>query len=260
MRERTINRRQQGDLGEASAIEWLTSNRALVWIPLGHSPDVDLLAAIETGFLRIQVKTTTRMVRTPEGREHWSVSLATQGGNQSWTGLTKRFDSSRVDFVFVLVGDGRRWFIPAGAVESTRGLTLAGTKYSEFEVEPGTPIMDLVYGNTDAGSTIGPARKGERRSRRAGPVCKIGGLSLSGFDSHLPHSPPLESLPKAPVERKLGRAAQAVVRTKRQTTIPVQHFAEAGLNVGDRIRYRADGLGRIVMERITTRQDAFDIH
>jgi hypothetical protein len=37
-KQRLINRRQQGDLGEASAIEWLTSKGATVLIPFGHSP------------------------------------------------------------------------------------------------------------------------------------------------------------------------------------------------------------------------------
>jgi len=32
-------------------------------------------------------------------------------------------------------------FIPALAVESRSGLTLGGPKYSEFEVEPGRPIL-----------------------------------------------------------------------------------------------------------------------
>jgi hypothetical protein len=46
MRERLINRRQQGDLGEASAIEWLTRQGATVSAPLSHSPDYDLIADV----------------------------------------------------------------------------------------------------------------------------------------------------------------------------------------------------------------------
>ena len=42
---RLINRRQQGDLGEASAIDWLTRVGATVSVQLGHSPDYDLIAA-----------------------------------------------------------------------------------------------------------------------------------------------------------------------------------------------------------------------
>ena len=59
MRERLINRRQQGDLGEASAIEWLTRVGATVSIPFGHSPDYDLVAEVDGRLYRVQVKTTT---------------------------------------------------------------------------------------------------------------------------------------------------------------------------------------------------------
>ena len=72
MRERLINRRQQGDLGEASAIEWLTSKGYLVWTPLGHSPDVDLLAQSDDRLMRVQVKTTTCTQRTSTGEERWT--------------------------------------------------------------------------------------------------------------------------------------------------------------------------------------------
>jgi hypothetical protein len=52
------------------------------------------------------------------------------------------------------------------------------------------------------------------------------------------------------VERRLGRAGQAIVRPKRQMTLPFQPFDEAGLKIGDRIRFRADGPGRVILERI----------
>jgi hypothetical protein len=45
--ERLINRREQGDLGEASAIEWLIGRGARVLIPFGHSPDYDLVDDID---------------------------------------------------------------------------------------------------------------------------------------------------------------------------------------------------------------------
>ena len=44
-----INRQQQGDLREASAIEWLTSVGATILSPFGHSPDVDLVACAHGG-------------------------------------------------------------------------------------------------------------------------------------------------------------------------------------------------------------------
>lgn len=154
-RRRAVNRRVQGDVGEASAIEWLTSKGALVWVPLGHSPDVDLLADFGERLLRIQVKTSTRQVTTPRGKRRWGVCVATNGGNRSWSGTTKQFDSRKVDYLFALVGDGRRWFIPASGIEASRGISLGGVKYREFEVEPGVPFEALVHPDSDP-NRIGP--------------------------------------------------------------------------------------------------------
>ena len=246
MRERLINRRQQGDLGEASAIEWLTSKGFCVWTPLGHSPDVDLLAQSGDRLRRVQVKTTTCVHHTSTGEARWTTMVATNGGNQSWTGVTKNLDPSTFDYLFVLVGDGRRWLIPSSSVETIRGVTLGGTRYSECEIEPGQPILEAVYGGDATLSPIARPNPGERRSGRAGPDCKFGASVLSGFESLLPHSP---SEPPS-YERKLGRSGQAIVRSKRQMTLPWQPFDDAGLSIGDRIRFRADGPGRIVLERI----------
>jgi hypothetical protein len=59
MELRQANPRRQGDLGEVAAIEWLTRQNYGVWIPLGHSPHVDLLAERDGLLHRIQVKTST---------------------------------------------------------------------------------------------------------------------------------------------------------------------------------------------------------
>ena len=132
-----MNTREQGDLGEVSAIEWLTWKGAPVYLPVGHSPDVDLVAWWDARFVGVQVKTSAH--RTPIGR--YSVAVCTRGGNQSWNKIVKRFDASRCDFLFVLVADGRRWFIPADRVEATTSVCLGGPKYSEFEIEPGRPFL-----------------------------------------------------------------------------------------------------------------------
>jgi Holliday junction resolvase-like predicted endonuclease len=151
-RARSVNRRVQGDIGEASAAEWLTSKGALVWLPFGHSPDVDLIAEFGDRLLRVQVKTSTLRTQTPRGEHRWNVSIATYGGNRSWTGLAKRFDPRRVDYLFALVGDGRRWFIPTGRIEARRAVALGGTKYSEFEVETGMAFEELVYSGRETAS------------------------------------------------------------------------------------------------------------
>ncbi len=55
----------------------------------------------------------------------------------------KRFDASRCDYLFALLADGRRWFIPSGAVGATTSIVLGGPKYAEFEVERGRPFLDV---------------------------------------------------------------------------------------------------------------------
>jgi hypothetical protein len=133
-----VNPRQQGDLGEASAIQWLTSRGWAVYLPFGHSPDCDLVAERSGAFQSVQVKTSTY------GRGgRWLVAICTRGGNQSWSGITKRFDPRRCDYLFVHAGDGRRWFIPSRFVEGATSITLGGPKYSEFEVERGEPLPKL---------------------------------------------------------------------------------------------------------------------
>jgi hypothetical protein len=127
--------REQGDFGELSAMQWLAWQGARVAIPVGNNRHWDLIAELDDRVLRVQVKTSRCF-----GRSRWAVTLATRGGNQSWNGLTKYLDPSRFDYLFVLVGDGRRWFIPAERVEGVRGLCLGGPKYAEFEVERGDPV------------------------------------------------------------------------------------------------------------------------
>jgi PD-(D/E)XK endonuclease len=142
--------RRQGDQGELSAIQWLTGKGATVAIPFGHSPDWDLVAELGRRLLRVQVKTSICFRR---GR--WEASLRTSGGNRSWTGVVKLLDAQRCDYVFVHVGDGRRWFIPAEPLGGMSRLALGGPKYAEFEVEPGWPLPGRTA--EESVSTIDPS-------------------------------------------------------------------------------------------------------
>ena len=114
---------------------WLANRGATIAIPVGHSPDYDLIADFGEALVRVQVKTSSCWT----GRR-WAVSLATRGGNQSWNGLVKRLDATRCDSLFVHVGDGRRWYIPTSVVGGGSGIRLGGPKYAEFEVERGDPL------------------------------------------------------------------------------------------------------------------------
>jgi hypothetical protein len=82
--------------------------------------------------VRVQVKTSGF-----RRNERWEVTLSTRGGNRSWSGVVKRLDASRFDFLFVHVAAARRWMIPAGKVAAGSSVLLGGPKYAAFEVEPG---------------------------------------------------------------------------------------------------------------------------
>jgi Holliday junction resolvase-like predicted endonuclease len=232
--------REQGDLGELSAMEWLASRGAHIYVPVGHSPDVDLIAEISGVVSRVEVKTSTQQ------RGHkWAVHIATRGGNQSWSGLVKHFDRSRCEFLFVHVGDGRRWFIPTGALDCESNLTLGGPKYSEFEIEPGRPLAV----RSDDPVLQSPRSPGEYRSGQTG--CAVNAVALS-FRGSNPLSPISSSRPVKPTnyERKPGQNGEAVINQKRRLTIPQRPFFEAGFANGGRVRVRADGPGRLLVEQI----------
>jgi PD-(D/E)XK endonuclease len=126
----------QGDIGEASAVSWFLSLGAPVFVPVAHTPsDFDMLVDLDGSVLRVQVKTST----CRDGNR-FAVAVCTRGGNQSWNGIVKRFSATRCDYLFVHVGDGRRWFIPAAFVEGGNAIALGGPKYSEFEIERGAPL------------------------------------------------------------------------------------------------------------------------
>lgn len=248
MRERLINRRQQGDLGEVSAIEWLTRKGATVSAPFGHSPDYDLIADFEGRLLRVQVKTSTVREFTPNGHERWTVRIATNGGNQSWTGMTKSFDPTTVDLLMVLVGDGRRWLIPASVVEGSVGLRLGGPRYAEFEIESTDAITPLVYGRGDhtridghSGGSAGVGEPGQTVNLVATPEWVRIPPPPSDLPGHLTSGPP-----------KFRRTR---ISSGHQITIPSVPFRAAGLDVGDRLELTADGPGRVIVQRIESPAD-----
>jgi hypothetical protein len=117
-------------------VQWLGKQGFDVWIPLGHSPDCDLIVDDGETLLRAQVKTITL-----ELKNRWAVAIYTRGGSRSWNGIVKRFSAARCDRLFVLVGDGRRWFIPAQAVEAGTRLLLGGPKYADYEIDRDRPLL-----------------------------------------------------------------------------------------------------------------------
>jgi hypothetical protein len=227
--------RRQGDLGEAAAIQWLTSIGAVVSFPLFHSPDYDLVADLSQRLIRVQVKTSRYVV---ESTGHYAVQLATSGGNQSWNGLVKELDPSRFDFLFVLVGSGRCWFIPSAEIEARRSIHVGGAKYSEFEVTANRG-MASESGNPGLESFEEP---GEYPSGQRG--CAVNAMALPSQVRILP--PPSESAdsPEAPA---VGRTRMSA---NYQVTVPLAVAAASSIEPGDRFRVESDGVGRFVMTRV----------
>jgi hypothetical protein len=237
--KRALNRRQQGDLGEISAVEWLTRQGALALLPVGHSPDFDLVGQLAGRLLRVQVKTSTQEIRTPNGHLRCPVSLVTTGGNRSWTGVSKLIDRSRIDYLFVLTASGRRWFIPATDIDGQRTVQLGGQKYAEYEIEPAPPIRELVYRKDAA---LESTRPGEYpRGQRTAAVNR---QALPSQVRLLP--PPSESDdPSDPPA--IGRTRMSA---NHQVSVPLAVAAAASIEPGDRFRVESDGTGRFVMTRI----------
>jgi hypothetical protein len=194
----------------------------------------------------VQVKTSTFRRATKRGGERWQVAIATNGGNRSWGGVAKLFDRSKVDYLFVLVGDGRRWFIPAPAVEGHRGIVLGGAKYSEFEIDRGTPFEALIY----------PKASDNRIERPFTGECLSGQKDVTVNHATYVYAGSNPASPIASGGRGSSAAtAQILFRPKRQATIPRRPCEEAGLLAGDRLRVSADGPGRVVLERIDPGRD-----
>jgi hypothetical protein len=260
-RERRINRRRQGDLGEASAIEWLTRQGATVFLPFGHSPDVDLVAEVDGRLLRVQVKTSTQRATTPDGHSRFPVMIATNGGNQSWSGLTKRCDPATFDLLFVLTGNGRRWLIPAAEIEARNCITLGGPKYSEFEIDLGGPIRDLVYSRgapsgqnapLESISVPGEYPSGQRTAtvnRQAQPS-QVRILPPPSTPSEASADQQTLALDPPVVARGSAPHGQTRVSGNRQIVIPKRAFDAAGLNCGDRLKATAAGAGEVLFRRV----------
>lgn len=239
--KRGFHPRRQGDLGEAAAIQWLTSIGAVVSFPLFHSPDYDLIADLAGKLLRIQVKTSSH---SPPARGRYCVQLATSGGNQSWTGVVRRFDASRCDFLFVLVADGRKWFVPAGELEGTTAISVGGSKYSEFKIQDADPRDQEGFGRSKLVNRRGSADVGE-----SGETVNLVPRLLSGFDSHLPHfsASPGSEPAKDGVTTTIGRTKMSA---HHQVAVPRAVAAACGVEPGDRFRVESDGTGRFIMTRI----------
>jgi PD-(D/E)XK endonuclease len=244
--DRLINRRRQGDLGEASAIEWLTSLGVTLLIPFGHSPDFDLVAEANGRLVRIQVKSSTQRVTTPSGDSRSVVALVTRGGNQTWGGVSKRLDPSRFDSLRT----HRRRPEMVHSLLSARGSELDLPRRAEV-----LGVRDRVRASyrtsgvrREASSRIETARGGvSKRSKDGG--CKPSGSAFAGSN---PASPISSEIRLSAVGlRPQGRAGRRSDPQPEAWGDPAPAGLQRGGTPGQRPCARAhDGDGRLIIDRI----------
>lgn len=107
-----MNNKEQGNIGEASAILHYTTLGFRVSKPLFENCPYDFIVDKDGILFRVQVKTCRN--KAPSGR--YEVNLRTNGGNRSGIGKSKNISSQEVDLIYILVADGRNFEIDATKV------------------------------------------------------------------------------------------------------------------------------------------------
>ena len=102
------NSRYKGNVGLAMAIAYFTKEEYLVSLPLVDIDDYDLIVDMgKKGLKKVQAKTTEYITR----HGIYQILLKTCGGNQSFN-TVKRFDGTKVDFIFAVTEEGTMYLIP----------------------------------------------------------------------------------------------------------------------------------------------------
>ncbi len=122
------NTRLQGDAGMGVAIAYFSRIGVRIGIQLTDSQPDDLMIDDGGMLSRVQVRTTT--VR--EGRSY-VVGLKTVGGNKTQV-ITKVFDPTAYEWLFVVCGDATAYLIPTTAISARYSIFL-GRKYERFRLE-----------------------------------------------------------------------------------------------------------------------------
>lgn len=122
-----LNTKKQGDWGLGQAIAYFTSIGWTVCIPLTDSQDYDIVVDNGAQLLRVQIKTTTYKSKYGIYR----ALLSVQGGNRSYNTI-KKFDNTKVDFVFVVTGDNELYLLPSDILGAN--CVMLGKKYQKYRI------------------------------------------------------------------------------------------------------------------------------
>lgn len=116
------NSKKQGDAGLGIAIGWFTSQGYTTLIPLTDSQDYDLVVDIEGKLSKVQVKTTTCIVK-----DYYYVSISIKGGNRSGVGKLKKFNNLESDYLFIVNGAWEKYLIPTDKIKAKHTISLTKT-------------------------------------------------------------------------------------------------------------------------------------
>ena len=181
----SLNRMQQGDLGEARATYELVRLGYSLSKPLHVHLPYDFIADKDGILYRVQVKTSGVLKR--KSTQAYECMVATTGGNRQ-INTTKWFDSSAVDLLFVMTADDRCWLIPTIDVTSSRTVTVGTEKYAKYQISgevfnrPSTPTEE--FATIDKREKTPPFSRDELATLMVTmPTCDIGtkfGMSDNG--------------------------------------------------------------------------------
>lgn len=126
------NSKKQGDIGLVLAIAWFEINDYPVSIPLTDSQDYDLVIDMSGALKKVQVRTTYNQQESGS----YKVNLRVMGGNRSGTGKIKRFIDTDVDYLFIVVENGAKYFIPKSNITNKRAINVCNDReYEQYRVD-----------------------------------------------------------------------------------------------------------------------------
>jgi hypothetical protein len=126
------NSKKQGDIGLVLAIAWFEINDYPVSIPLTDSQDYDLIIDMSGALKKVQVRTTYNQQKSGS----YEVNLRVTGGNRSGAGQVKYFINTDVDYLFIVIENGAKYFIPKSNITNKRAINVCNDgEYEQYRVD-----------------------------------------------------------------------------------------------------------------------------
>lgn len=92
----------------------------MVSLPITDNNSYDLVADKDGKLSKVQVKTVAKTNKYGT----WTAQIGRVRPNKT-KNVIHKFDPGEVDYLFIVLGDGRGYFIPSGAITTGRALTLS---------------------------------------------------------------------------------------------------------------------------------------